>query len=136
VYARFADVLGLDPAILDSRRNAEELQIVRYDRGQEYAPHHDFGDDGSGPAQRFLTLLVYLALPMRGGATSFPKALGGRGLEVKPAVGDAVLFYNALPDGNADDRALHAGMPVLGRPEGGGGDHKWVTNLWVWDPHR
>ena len=77
----------------------------------------------------YLTLLLYIQLPDKGGATSFPKAADGRGLQVVPARGDAVLFYSMLPDGNADDLALHAGMPIH---EG----EKWVCNLWVWDPVR
>lgn len=128
IYKRFGDVLGIDDTLLTSKFNAEELQVVRYNLGQEYAPHHDFGDDGT-PQQRFLTLLLYIQLPANGGATSFPKAFDGRGLEVLPARGDAVLFYNMLPDGNADDLALHSGMPIKD-------GQKWVCNLWVWDPHR
>ena len=128
IYKRFGDVLGIDHELLSSNRNAEELQVVRYQQSQEYAPHHDFGDDGT-PEQRFLTLLLYIQLPDKGGATSFPKAADGRGLQVVPARGDAVLFYSMLPDGNADDLALHAGMPIH---EG----EKWVCNLWVWDPVR
>ena len=128
IYKRFGDVLGIDHDLLRSGKNAEELQVVRYDRSQEYAPHHDFGDDGT-PQQRFLTLLLYIQLPEEGGATSFPKANDGMGVQVVPARGDAVLFYSMLPDGNADDLALHAGMPVRK-------GQKWVCNLWVWDPHR
>ncbi|KAJ1449502.1 hypothetical protein M885DRAFT_535286 [Pelagophyceae sp. CCMP2097] len=128
MYLRFADVLGLDEKQLNAKANAEELQVVRYRGAQEYAPHHDFGDDGL-PEQRFLTLLLYIQLPAAGGATSFPKAAGGRGISVVPARGDAILFYNMLPDGNGDDLALHAGMPVLD-------GEKWVCNLWIWDPVR
>jgi len=67
----------------------------------------------------------WLWLPHR----SFPKAADGRGIQVVPARGDAVLFYSMLPDGNADDLALHAGMPITH-------GEKWVCNLWVWDPRR
>ena len=45
--------------------------MVRYEISQEYAPHHDFGDDGT-PEQRMLTLLLYIDLPEQGGATSDP----------------------------------------------------------------
>mmetsp|Transcript_11827 Transcript_11827/g.35233 ORF Transcript_11827/g.35233 Transcript_11827/m.35233 type:complete len:427 (+) Transcript_11827:167-1447(+) len=128
VYKRFGDVLGIDHNLLTHGVNAEELQVVRYERSQEYAPHHDFGDDGT-PEQRFLTLLLYIQLPDAGGATSFPKAADGRGVQVVPARGDAVLFYNMRNDGNADDLALHAGMPIHA-------GQKWVCNLWVWDPRR
>ena len=32
-----------------------------------------------------------------------------------------------LEDGNADDKSLHAGLPVVD-------GEKWLCNLWVWDP--
>jgi hypothetical protein len=32
--------------------------------------------------------------------------------QVKPEKGKAILFYNLLPDGNYDDRSLHAAAPV------------------------
>ena len=66
-----------------------------------------------------------------GGETSFPRWLNANTteiLKVKPELGKAILFYNQLPDGNYDERSQHAAMPVI---EG----EKWLTNLWVWDPH-
>ena len=47
--------------------------------------------------------------------------------KVQPGKGSAVLFYNLLEDGNGDDLALHAALPVN---EG----EKWLANFWVWDP--
>jgi len=125
VFARFADVLGLEQ---DMSRIAEELQIVRYVVGQEYTPHHDFSDAGRTNV-RFLTLLLHIAPSEQGGATGFPKAANGRGLGVRPAKGSAVLFYNMLPDGNGDDLSLHSGRPIVSGV-------KWVCNLWIWDPKR
>jgi prolyl 4-hydroxylase len=128
IHKRFADVLGLDNELVNSRGIAEELQVVRYEPGQQYQPHHDFSDTGI-QNQRFLTLLLYIDAAEEGGATSFPKANNGRGLRVKPPVGSGVLFYSMMPDGNGDDLSLHAGEPVVkGR--------KWVCNLWIWDPKR
>jgi len=102
--------------------------VVRYERGQQYQPHHDFSDAGI-VNQRFLTLLIYTSPADEGGYTSFPKAFGGKGLRVRPPKGSGVLFYSMLPDGNGDDLSLHAGEPVtMGR--------KWVCNLWIWDPKR
>lgn len=50
-----------------------------------------------------------------------------RGFKVTPARGHAVVFYNLLPDGNADDLSVHEALPVSrGR--------KWLANIWVWDP--
>lgn len=128
MFSRFADVLGMDDADLQHDRCAEELQVVKYSKGQEYTPHHDFGYTGK-PNQRFLTLLMYIDPPKKGGATSFPKAYGGRGMKIKPPMGSAVLFYSMTPDGNADDLSVHAGMPVISGT-------KWVCNLWVWDPDK
>ena len=60
-----------------------------------------------------------------GGETSFPKVK----LKVHPKKGMAVLFYNLLPDGNADNNALHAALPVAH-------GEKDMANFWVWDPLR
>lgn len=128
IHSRFADALGLDDDMLRPAMNSEHLQVVRYEKGQQYQPHHDFSDEGIAN-QRFLTLLLYISPSQAGGGTSFPKASGGRGLRVKPPRGSGVLFYSMLPDGNGDDLSLHAGEPVR---QG----QKWVCNLWIWDPKR
>ena len=59
-----------------------------------------------------------------------PQAAGGGGIKVHPGKGAAVLFYNLLEDGNGDDLALHAALPVLQTHE------KWLANYWVWDKKR
>jgi prolyl 4-hydroxylase len=46
---------------------------------------------------------------------------------VHPGKGNAILFYNILEDGNVDDLALHAALPV-------GQGEKWLANVWIWDP--
>ena len=40
-----------------------------------------------------------------------------------------MFFYDLLPDGNADELSLHAGMPVLK-------GEKWIAPMWIWDPSR
>ena len=50
-------------------------------------------------------------------------------MKVKPVKGTAVLFYNLLEDGNGDDLALHAALPVIK-------GEKWLANFWVWDAKR
>lgn len=130
LYLRAADVLGVDEKILTPGTNAEEMQVVYYEIGQKYDAHHDWGVSGY-PESRFATLLLYLTDKQHGdagGDTSFPKAKP-HGVRVHPGKGSAVLFYNLLEDGNADDLALHAAMPVK---EGS----KWLANFWVWDPKR
>ena len=130
LYRRAADVLNLDEELLQENRNAEMMQVVHYVTGQKYEAHHDWGVSGA-PKSRFITLLLYLTnqeSEQAGGETSFPKGMGGKGFKVRPVKGNAVLFYNLLEDGNGDDLALHAALPVV---EG----EKWLANFWVWDPH-
>lgn len=64
-----------------------------------------------------------------GGETAFPKGGPEGGFKVRPVKGSAVAFYNLLEDGNGDDLALHAALPVLK-------GEKWLSNYWIWDPKR
>jgi prolyl 4-hydroxylase len=131
IYRRAADLLNIDEKLLISHKNAEDMQVVHYELGQKYDSHHDWGVSGY-PESRFITLLLYLTdqlHPNAGGETAFPKGLNGRGFKVHPGKGSAVLFYNLLEDGNGDDLALHAALPVL---EG----NKSLANFWIWDAKR
>jgi prolyl 4-hydroxylase len=132
LFMRAADVLNLDEKILYNTKNAEDMQVVHYVNGQKYDSHHDWGVSGY-PESRFITLLMYLTdQPSKdaGGETAFPKAADGGGIKVHPGKGGAVLFYNLLEDGNGDDLALHAALPVKYDHE------KWLANYWVWDSKR
>ena len=67
---------------------------------------------------------------LQGGETLFPRAIttsNHDGIKVIPRSGNAIVFYNVLPDGNLDDLSQHAG----GKVERG---VKYVANIWVWDP--
>jgi prolyl 4-hydroxylase len=131
IHLRAADLLGLDEKILYSHENSEDMQVVHYVNGQKYDNHHDWGVSGY-PESRLITLLLYLtdqAGPGAGGETAFPKGADGLGFKVAPKKGSAVMFYNLLEDGNGDDLALHAALPVW-RGE------KWLANFWIWDPKR
>ena len=126
---RAADVLRIDEKMLFTSTNAEDMQVVNYVNGQKYDSHHDWGVSGY-PESRFITLLLYLTdmeSPDAGGETAFPKGADGLGFKVHPGKGSAVLFYNLLEDGNGDDLALHAALPVHK-------GEKWLANFWVWDP--
>lgn len=132
LFLRAADVLRVNERLLNREENAEDLQVVHYENGQKYDSHHDWGVSGY-PESRFMTLLMYLTdQPDKkaGGETAFPKADNGRGIKVHPGKGSAVLFYNLLEDGNGDDLALHAALPV--RP----GHEKFLANFWIWTPRR
>jgi len=139
VYRKYQ---ALFPCIKNSHTCAEDMQIVRYQTvGDEYTGHYDFFNTGEAK-NRFATLLVYLNDPpitnSSAGGTGFPKAFGGRGLQVRPHAGSAVLFYNLLEDGNGDRLSEHAGLPVpdcrklgiCGPTDG----EKWIANVWIWDP--
>lgn len=65
----------------------------------------------------------------KGGFTAFPRL----GAAVRPGHGDAVFWYNLLPDGSSDDNTLHGGCPVLAGSKWGiemvvlfGVDADWV----------
>jgi len=145
IYRRAADLARIDEALLRRRSDgeapqlrtkssiAETLQLVHYDKSQEYTAHHDFGyshiDDNLQGA-RFATILFYLNDGMVGGETAFPRWVNGKSfhqLKVTPEVGKAILFYDQLPDGNLDDFSQHSAKPII-RGE------KWLINLWIWDP--
>ena len=107
-------------------RCGEALQVLRYEKGQEYRPHHDYFTPPEGEwapvigrgGNRVATLLIYLTTPERGGATSFPDIP----FEVRAIKGNAVFFTYPSPD--AGSRTEHAGAPVI---EG----EKWVAVKWL-----
>jgi prolyl 4-hydroxylase len=106
--------------------HGEGLQVLHYQPGAEYKPHHDYFDPASpGTAavlkrggQRVGTLIMYLNTPKAGGATTFPDV----GLEVAPIKGHAVFFSYDRP--HPASLTLHAGAPVTA------GD-KWVATKWL-----
>lgn len=93
----------------------EDLQILHYENGEQYIPHHDyFHEEYEGSrsiiqrgGNRVATLLMYLATPSQGGSTSFPDV----GLNIYPQKGNAVFFIYPTP--TADTRTLHGGSPVI-----------------------
>ena len=106
--------------------NGEGLQVLHYQPGAEYRPHHDYFDPAQpGMAavlrrggQRVGTLLIYLNTPQQGGATVFPDVA----LEVMPVKGHAVFF--SYDRAHAVTRTLHGGAPVIA-------GEKWVATKWL-----
>ena len=106
--------------------NGEGLQVLHYQPGAEYKPHHDYFDPAQpGMAavlarggQRVATLVIYLNTPERGGGTTFPDI----GLEVAPVKGHGVFFSYDRAD--PATRTLHGGAPVLA-------GEKWVATKWL-----
>jgi len=112
VNRRIAAVTGTNLAA------GEPLHVLRYTPGQEFRPHLDAIAGESN--QRMWTAIVYLNEGFEGGETDFPR-LGIRTIGSK---GDGLIFRNALPDGEADPRVQHAGLPVTK-------GEKWVTSRWI-----
>jgi len=111
---------------------AEQLQVVSYDLGEEYAPHHDaFPTDSKQlqehGGQRVATALLYLNTPLEGGATSFPYLPvnpDGPGYEVMAKKGRCVFFTTTfLGQPGQHPYSLHGSTPVI-RGE------KYACNLW------
>jgi len=106
--------------------NGEGLQVLHYRPGTEYKPHYDYFDpiEPGTPTilkrggQRVATLIIYLAEPEKGGATSFPDVQ----LEVAPKRGNAVFF--SYDRAHPSTRSLHGGTPVI---EG----EKWIATKWL-----
>jgi prolyl 4-hydroxylase len=107
----------------------EDLQIVRYRKGQYYKPHHDYHDPAypgtmsvlARGGQRVITVLMYLNTleEADGGATYFPKS----NVTVMPERGKALLFWNIMPDGRLDESTYHEGLPPT--------KDKWICTKWV-----
>jgi prolyl 4-hydroxylase len=106
--------------------HGEGLQILHYQPGAEYKPHHDYFDPAQpGTAtilkrggQRVATIVTYLNTPTQGGATTFPDV----GLEVAPIKGNAVFF--SYDRAHPITRSLHGGAPVIA-------GEKWVATKWL-----
>jgi len=111
-----------------SKDHGEVLQVLNYGVGAQFTPHFDyFQKELPGhvvhleqAGQRVVTLIMYLNDVEEGGATVFHKA----NVEVKPAKGRAVLFYNCTPDGKEDPLTLHSGSPVRK-------GEKWIMTKWL-----
>jgi prolyl 4-hydroxylase len=106
----------------------EGMQVLRYEKGNEYRPHFDWFDSTlPGPSkhlerggQRLGTFVIYLSDVEEGGGTSFPSI----GLEVQPQKGGAVFFMNTDSFLTPDQLTLHAGQPVVKGV-------KHVANKWL-----
>ncbi|KAL6499228.1 hypothetical protein OROHE_026256 [Orobanche hederae] len=97
----------------------EGIQVLHYGIRQKFVPHHDYSVRGFGlenGGRRMATFLMYLSDVEEGGETVFPAAekitnddlsVPGKGISIKPKMGDALLFSNLMPDGTLDPSTLH-----------------------------
>jgi prolyl 4-hydroxylase len=106
---------------------SEPMSILYYSPGEYYRPHVDYFnpklkvskalfEDGG---QRMASAVTYLTAPSVGGGTSFPRLK----LATQPDAGGSLWFRNCFPDGQVDDRTLHAGDTV---DQG----EKWIVTKW------
>jgi hypothetical protein len=111
-------------------RHLEPLSVLHYEEGQEITEHFDFVDPNvpnyeeqiATRGQRVVTFLIYLNDDYLGGETEFPRV----GVSHKGRRGEGLFFVNALDDGAADLRTLHAGRsPASGA--------KWIVSQFMRD---
>jgi len=109
-------------------KNAEQLQVVKYDKNDFFNEHYDAlcdddetnTNDDNCSNDRYATILVYLNDGFIGGETEFPKL----NISVIPKKGDAILFYNKTwLTRKIFTKSLHSGKPIK---EG----TKWICNKW------
>lgn len=127
-----AIVQGIEERVADLLQvpleNIEPLQIVHYNKDQQYKPHYDYFPENHveayNGAQRVHTLLIYLNdLPIEaGGETVFPIVHIG----VKPVKRSALYFRDMKETGEMDTLTLHGGGPIHEE-----GYAKWACNVWV-----
>jgi prolyl 4-hydroxylase len=109
-------------------RHMEAPAVLHYAVGEEITDHYDFIDPDlpdyhehlRNQGQRVATFLLYLNDDYEGGATDFPQW----GVRQAGVTGTGLCFLNALPDGQPDNRMLHAGMPPLS-------GEKWIVSQFI-----
>ena len=147
IYHRSADIMKIDESLLRHRNEyentdlnthhsiAEAMHLTQFIEGQGYFPRSDAKQTSVRnryQPHRFATVMFFLndAGEDDGGSTVFPLAVNAEhhdGIRVIPKKGKALLFYNILPDGNADDLSHHMSEFVQK-------GEKWLGTLFVWDP--
>lgn len=101
----------------------EPLQIVKYQKGQEYKYHYDYFDESVKQKQRLHSFIIYLNnLDYNdGGATNFPLL----NCKFYPYKKRAIHWKNIDINGNLNQLSLHAGEPVLSNKI------KYVLTIWT-----
>ena len=104
--------------------NHENLQLLRYEKGEFYNTHNDFipyqVDRQCGA--RILTFYIYLNDVEEGGGTNFPVL----DMTVTPKLGRVALWPSVLDDdpNRIDDRTKHQALPVIRGT-------KYGANAWI-----
>ena len=121
-----------DPVVVELRQkaaakagvpeyNVEGLQLVRYEKGEQYKFHYDYFDAIKNN-QRVHTFLVYLNdLELEDGGSTIFKLYK---LKVYPRTGRCVWFRNMI-DGKVNEMSLHSGEEVQTDKI------KYAVNIWI-----
>ena len=110
-------------------RQLEILQVLRYQKGQQFRPHTD-GFEGPVTAcgfhqsGRLVTFFCYLNDVDHGGHTHFTQL----DLRIAPRKGMAVCFFPNTMGLEEDVRTEHEGSVAI--------DPKWLLVTWVWKNFR
>ena len=105
---------------------AEPLQIVKYDLGEQYEPHSDcfsqetLEKNKPEAGQRIATVLLYLNDVVEGGYTSFPNM----NISVEPRKGRAIIFTTTHTGTETPLDLANHGAEMVIRGE------KTAVNLW------
>lgn len=93
--------------------NSEYWQLLRYQEGEFYQNHHDYGERHKIRQQgvRILTIYLYLNDVEEGGGTRFPSL----NVTVMPKQGRALVWPSVLDEdpNEMDPRTFHEAMPVI-----------------------
>jgi prolyl 4-hydroxylase len=103
--------------------HVEGLQLVKYQKGQEYKPHHDYFTPEIKGQNRLFTVLIYLNdLDIEdGGRTIFPLL----NINVVPKTGNAIFWRNCLDDRSVLHESLHTGEIIHTDKI------KYAVNCWI-----
>ena len=110
IYKTVAKLEGVDESCI------EDIQCVRYKRGQRFTSHFD----AAVGVPRRMTYLLYLNHGFAGGETRFPML----DLDVKPVTGSCLRFPSCDDAGRVCWQSEHGGLPVLTGT-------KYALNIWV-----
>jgi len=107
----------------------EIIQILRYQKGQEFQPHMDGFDGpitacGFEESGRLVTIFCYLNDVHEGGETRFTKL----SLDIQPRKGMAVIHFPNTLALEEDEQTVHAGVSAV--------HEKWLLVTWVWKHAR
>jgi len=106
------------------RNNYESFQILKYNVGEYYKPHHDSSGakDSSVSGHRIMTFFLYLNDVPEGGETRFTNL----DISVQPKKGRALVWPSVLNEdpNKSDSRMYHEARPVIK-------GIKYAANHWI-----